>query len=210
METPLTGDTAERIMNAAGELFAEHGFRQTSIRDICARAHVNLAAVNYHFRDKEGLYEAILLRSYDQCLRLYPIDASDEPADVRLDDFVRMLMMRLLGKGRPAWHGKLMAAEMANPTSALEKLAELAIRPTHEILIGIIGDLMGDASESEIQSVASSVLGQCLYYRHTRPVIELLGLSIPEEEDEIAALAHHIASFSLAAIAGMKPERQHA
>jgi AcrR family transcriptional regulator len=210
METTLTSATAERIMDAAGELFAEQGFRQTSIRDICAHANVNLAAVNYHFRDKEGLYEAILLRSYEQCQRLYPIIVTGELADVRLEGFVRMLLMRLLGKGRPAWHGKLMAAEMADPTGALNKLVEEAIRPTHRILLGIVRDLMGNATEPEIQSAASSILGQCLFYRHARPVIELLHVPIPAEEADIAALAHRITQFSLAGIAGVHAEVNHA
>ena len=193
-------------MDAAGELFAEQGYRQTSVRDICARANVNIAAVNYHFRDKEGLYESILLRSYEQCERLYPILESTDPAPARLETFVRMLLMRLLAKGRPAWHGKLMALEMANPTGALNKLVDLAFRPTHAILRGILRELMPHASPEQIQSVASSVLGQCLYYRHARPVIQMMEIPVPEDDADIAALAQHIARFSLAGMGIAPPD----
>ena len=41
----------ERLLEAAGEIFAEHGFRNTTVREICKRADINLAAVNYYFRD---------------------------------------------------------------------------------------------------------------------------------------------------------------
>ena len=59
--TDITHDkTRQRLLEAAGEIFAEQGFRQTTVRDICARAGANVAAVNYHFGDKEKLYSEVL------------------------------------------------------------------------------------------------------------------------------------------------------
>lgn len=54
--------TKERILEAAERLFAERGFTATSLRSITAAAGVNLAAVNYHFRSKEALLEAVFTR----------------------------------------------------------------------------------------------------------------------------------------------------
>ncbi len=62
--------THERILDAAERLFAEHGFAATSLRRITGAAAVNLAAVNYHFGDKESLYAEVLRR------RLRPINAA--------------------------------------------------------------------------------------------------------------------------------------
>ena len=207
LETTTTHATPDRIMDVAGELFAENGFRQTSIRDICAHANVNLAAVNYHFRDKEGLYEAILLRSLEKCVNCYPIVETDGPPDERLATFVRMFLLRILGSGQPAWHGKLMAAEMANPTAAFNKMVEQAARPTHNVLLGIVRDLMHTTDNTfQVEAVASSVMGQCLFYKHSRPIIELLGVPIPATQFEIESLAEHITAFSLAGIKGLHPE----
>jgi len=52
----------DRILDAAEFLFGDQGIRATSIRDITQRAEVNLAAVNYHFRNKKGLVAAVLAR----------------------------------------------------------------------------------------------------------------------------------------------------
>jgi AcrR family transcriptional regulator len=55
-------DTKERILDAAEQLFAHHGFEGTSLRMITAKAQVNLAAVNYHFQSKETLMQAVYTR----------------------------------------------------------------------------------------------------------------------------------------------------
>lgn len=61
-------ETKDRILDTAERLFAERGFAATSLRSIIAAAKVNLAAVHYHFRTKEGLLEAVLKR------RLEPVN----------------------------------------------------------------------------------------------------------------------------------------
>ena len=53
-------DTRERLIEAAGQLFADHGFRKVTVREICRVARANVAAVNYHFGDKLGLYREVL------------------------------------------------------------------------------------------------------------------------------------------------------
>lgn len=54
--------TKDKILNAAEALFAEHGFEQTSLRQITADAEVNLASVNYHFGSKKALIQAVMAR----------------------------------------------------------------------------------------------------------------------------------------------------
>lgn len=60
-----SGGTKTRILDAAEELFIEHGFEAMSMRQITSRAAVNLAAVNYHFGSKEALIHAMLSRRLD-------------------------------------------------------------------------------------------------------------------------------------------------
>jgi len=60
-----SADTKTRILDAAEQLFMEHGFEATSLRSLTSAAGVNLAAVNYHFGSKEELFQAVLTRRLD-------------------------------------------------------------------------------------------------------------------------------------------------
>ena len=60
-----SADTKTRILDAAEELFMEHGFEATSLRSLTSSAAVNLAAVNYHYGSKEELFQAVLTRRLD-------------------------------------------------------------------------------------------------------------------------------------------------
>jgi AcrR family transcriptional regulator len=66
-DMPLTAPTSdtdpqERLLDAAESLFAEHGYNGVSLRMITASAGVNIAAANYYFRSKEGLFRAVFAR----------------------------------------------------------------------------------------------------------------------------------------------------
>jgi AcrR family transcriptional regulator len=60
-----SADTKTRILDAAEQLFMEHGFEATSLRSLTTAAGVNLAAVNYHFGSKEELFQSVLTRRLD-------------------------------------------------------------------------------------------------------------------------------------------------
>src|SRR5471030_1095650 len=110
--------TSDRIIAAAGAVFAERGFRSTTIRQITTRAGVNLAAVNYHFRDKEALY-AQVLREAKRHVSWIRIKELDGPPEKKFRAFITLFVSSLLDPKRPSWHGRVLAMEMANPTPAL-------------------------------------------------------------------------------------------
>ncbi|HET9576484.1 MAG TPA: TetR/AcrR family transcriptional regulator [Usitatibacter sp.] len=87
--------TKVRILDAAEQLFMEHGFEATSLRQLTAAAGVNLAAVNYHFGSKEELFQAVLTRRLD--------DMNQERIDL-LDKAERE------AAGKPATCEKILAA----------------------------------------------------------------------------------------------------
>lgn len=196
--------TRDKILNAAGEVFAEQGFDGATVRAITERAGVNLAAVNYHFRDKAELYTRVVV---DACsVRAAFQEAVDEGAgspEERLRGLIYHFLEYLLDPARPAWKRRLMAREMANPTTALDALVEENIRPLRdEFLIPTLRELTGGCfNRRQLSHFGSSIMGQCLYFLQSRPIIERLNPDFKTGKAEITEIAEHITRFSLAAIA---------
>jgi AcrR family transcriptional regulator len=65
--------TEQRLLEAAGQIFAEKGFRAATINEICTRAEANIAAVNYHFDSKERLYVEAVRHAYKSCADQVPM-----------------------------------------------------------------------------------------------------------------------------------------
>jgi AcrR family transcriptional regulator len=78
-------ETRTRILDAAEELFMLHGFEGTSMRQLTAKAAVNLAAVNYHFGSKHALIEAVFRRRLDpmNAARIAELDRMEREAGAR-------------------------------------------------------------------------------------------------------------------------------
>lgn len=90
--------TTDRILDAAEELYAEQGFAETSMRQLTQRAEVNLAAVNYHFGSKEGLFHALIRRRLDpiNLERLSQLDALEAKGEVQLEEVLHALLDPIL------------------------------------------------------------------------------------------------------------------
>jgi TetR/AcrR family transcriptional regulator, regulator of cefoperazone and chloramphenicol sensitivity len=197
-----------RLLQSAEAVFAERGFRGATVREICKRARVNIATVNYYFGSKKNLYSAVLQYSLSAAVKTYPpdsgLDRETSPED-RLRAFIFSFLMRFLDESRVPWYGKLVTREMAEPTFALEKLVKNRIRPIFNQLLSIIGEILDQNPDDEkVRLCALSVIGQSLYYRHARPVILRLFPGQKFGRDEIKHLAEHITSFSLSALKALK------
>src|SRR5260370_427014 len=94
-------ETRQRLVEAAGEVFAEHGFRDATIREICERAKANIAAVHYHFGDKEELYAAVFSYARSCAVAQFDEQASLGTAEERLRTFIRAVLTRFFDDGRP-------------------------------------------------------------------------------------------------------------
>ena len=196
--------TEQRLLEAAGEVFAAHGFRAATVREICQRAGANVAAINYHFGDKEGLYFAVLKSCSEAALQKYPPTLGlgpDATSEERLHAFVRSLLFRIADKGQPSWHGKLIAHEMTEPTKALTALIDKVYGPALKQLEAIVLELLGRrAPVTVIRQCQLSILGQCLYFHYARPAIQHIHPEQGFEPADIERLAKHITQFSLAGI----------
>jgi AcrR family transcriptional regulator len=202
--------TRESLLRAAGEVFAELGFRAATVRGICQRAGANIAAVNYHFRDKETLYLEVLRYAEAMAVARHPV-APPAGARVtpegRLRFFIRSFLSRLLLRGPDAWAGKLLAMEMLDPTRVLDALVEERYRPLADYLDGMVRQIVGPAAEPERVALCSgSVVSQCLFYHNYRSLVLRLDPHLTLDDADLDRLASHISDFSLAALRGLARE----
>lgn len=212
------GDTKRRLLDAAGEIFSEKGFKAATVREICRHAKANVAAVHYHFGDKEGLYKALLIEAFEAGLRRYPPHMHLGPeasGEQRLNAFVHSFLLRMLGSERYAWCGKLMSKEFHEPTHALDHIVERYILPLAEQLRAIVAEILGGGAKPDdkhTQFCAMSIVGQCQYIAKSRSLIGKLNPRLRFDDEGIAELAKHVTIFSLNALNNMpkndeKPEQ---
>jgi AcrR family transcriptional regulator len=199
------GETRLRLLNAAGRVFAEKGFRAATVREICSVAGANVAAVNYHFGDKERLYLEVLRYSHACAMRKHPPELpADRTPEERLRVFITTFLGRVFDGGQPAWHEKLMSREMVEPTRALDELVRQEIQPRYrqlgEVVRGIIGK---NADDKLVRHCGQSVISQCVFYYHARPMLQRLDPPMQFDPATVEERAEYIFQFSLAAMRAM-------
>jgi AcrR family transcriptional regulator len=204
--------TEQRLLEAAGEIFAEYGYRAATVRQICEKAKANVAAVNYHFGDKDALYVAVLRHLNKLHAAKNPTTSgltSKATAEEKLRAFISAMFHRMFDEDSPDWHMKLMVREMIEPTHALDAMVEESIRPLQQELEAIVRQLLGPGAEDEaVRLSALSVASQCVFYQHCRSIISRLFPRQKYGSQEIDKLVEHVTRFSLAACKNAPKERQ--
>jgi TetR/AcrR family transcriptional regulator, regulator of cefoperazone and chloramphenicol sensitivity len=199
--------TPDRILKAAGEIFGRDGFKAATIRRIADAATANVASINYHFRDKEGLYAAVLENLFNVGFSRFPADTGvgpETPPEERLHAFIRGMFHRLLssnGWAGLSGPGRLIAREFLEPTPSFEPIIEKYIKPHKDILLSIIAELLGKSPVPDILApCALSVIGQCIYYALGAPVIRRIAEHAHPTDENLDHLAEFVWQFSLGGI----------
>jgi AcrR family transcriptional regulator len=205
-QLPRDEATRERLLREARTLFAERGFKRVAVREICRAAGANVAAVNYHFRDKLGLYIevvkeaiAVLRETSEETMRV-PSGASPEE---RIRNYIRVWVRNVIGKGRDSWIHRIMQHEQHDPTPALDMVIDQGIKPRVVYLCGVVAELLGCApTEDRVLLAVASIHGQCLIHLRS-PVADRIVPGARSEPFDIDALADHITEFSLGGLQAM-------
>ena len=209
--TPRSEKTRQHIIDAAGPLFAEKGYKVTTVAEICRVSGVNQAAISFHFGGKEQLYLALVRYGFEYALAQVPMPQwpAGTPAAVKLRDFILTFLRRAVADREPRWPCQLIMRETVQPTKACEEFVRGYIRPNIEILHGILQELLpADFSEEARQLVGFSIIGQALFYRAARGVLELMLAGeqpLRFDEERLQVLAEHITRFTLAALGVLPP-----
>jgi len=197
-------ETQLRIIEAAGEIFADSGYNHTTVRAICVRAHVNVAAINYHFGSKKKLYLAALKYWRAKAFEKYPFDPTYYTTGTtaeRLGGFVRTLLLRVLDEGEGSRFAKLMAQEFIRPTGGFDVMVEETLRPFFTFLSTTVRQLFSTpVPDNTINLCCLSIAGQVFQLYMGRHVMRRLLNRESLKRQEIEGVAEHITAFSLYAI----------
>jgi AcrR family transcriptional regulator len=200
------GQTRIRLLEAASKVFSEKGFREATIAEICKQANANIAAVNYHFRDKETLYVEAWRLAFQQSLEAHPFDGgvpATAPARERLRGHIRCLVQRTRD---PENHElEIVHKELANPTGLLGEVMNEAIVPLQQAFYRIVRQLLGDkVSDQHVRLCQISILSLCIHpmmvERHRRHLPAQVREFLPPLEISIEDMVDHVTHFCLAGI----------
>ena len=220
--TKAAPDTRERLLAAASQLFAERGFHGTKVRDIAARAGVNLAAGNYHYGSKKTLYLEVLRAQFAETRALLERRGAVKPARelrrlsrsavVELLRARAQAMLDMLIGPPPGLHATLMQREMTDPSEALPVIVDEFIRPMKQQVEALVVRLAPGLARREVERCACSIIAQVLFYRFTMPAtLKMWGLrEYPRGLSR--QLADQITEFSLGGLerlAERKARRSH-
>ena len=200
MDKPKTS-TRERVLEAACHIFAEKGFREATVAEICETAHANIAAVNYHFGDKEKLYDEVWHCAFGYAAENYPLDGGlpeNSSVEEGLHAFASAILHRIFSDGESGLFAKLLYREMASPTLALTKIATDYLFPQSQYMTAVIQSMPDtEFDEQALFLCTHSIIGQCAFYNFSRPLRECMMGQETMSEEEIDRTARHIARFSL-------------
>ena len=204
-----SGKTRERLLTAASRIFAEQGFQESTIADICERAETNIASVNYHFGDKERLYLEAWRYAFNQELDNHPSDGGipeAAPAEQRLAGRIRSLIARVADDN--SYSFAIINKEMAQPTRLLADILEKEINPQRLQMLALLKECLGQAAtEQHIHYCHTSIMGQCFQLLRLKHMQSARNFPhYPGDLSDSKAFAEHVVQFSLAGIQAIRSQ----
>jgi TetR/AcrR family transcriptional regulator, regulator of cefoperazone and chloramphenicol sensitivity len=216
-----------RILSTALKLFAEQGFKKTSIRDIARHSESNIASVSYYFGDKEGLYRAAFTEPLEDCGPHGPengamatatreiairLGQSPEQKSVPLIDMFKIFYATFLA---PLTRGeemrcvmKLHFREMLEPTGLWNEVIEREIEPDHQLMIKLLLKELGLRKvDIDVQRLAHTLVGMAVHYFVAQDVVAKISPAVLGSAKAIEQLADRLAIYAVAMVAAEKQRR---
>ncbi|MGA8181637.1 MAG: CerR family C-terminal domain-containing protein [Desulfobacterales bacterium] len=200
-------ETRRNLLSAAIEIFAQKGFRDATIAEICRQAKANVAAANYHFGGKDALYVESWRFAFEKSLRTYPPNGGvDEgaPIEEQLRGRILAIMRRVIDP--QSYELDIFYNEMANSTGLLSSTVQQSIEPIFRSFAAIVQELLGNQpDEQQVRLCLMSIHAQCFgpLMRERRRKIastDPLPASAEWNLDDLETLVDHVTRFSLAGI----------
>jgi TetR/AcrR family transcriptional regulator, regulator of cefoperazone and chloramphenicol sensitivity len=195
--------TRKQLLEAAGEVFAEHGHAKATSKEICKRAKANIAAVNYHFGGKDELYSAVLEEAHSRLVSLDAVAAAAQsriPPEQKLRMFMKLIVSEVGNRDRVRWELRVLSREVLSRSPLMEGLIDNQIAPKAKFLRAILAEIMHlPVDHPAVSRSLINVMGPFLMLLITDR--NLQKKVAPKLDGDIEALGDHMLTYALA---GMK------
>ncbi|AIT78929.1 TetR/AcrR family transcriptional regulator [Novosphingobium pentaromativorans] len=189
--------TRARIIESAGRLIGASGLAETTSKAIAAAAGVDLASINYHFGNRDGLYKAVLVEAHRRLITLDELQGianGDRPPQDKLRQFLDRLVTRALTPRN--WNGNVLARELLSPGSHIEVLLEQEIGPKFRVMSKVLSEISGiPVGDPALIRCAVSIGAPCamifVAHRNDNPLSRQIDAM---DKDE---LVDHLLNFAL-------------
>jgi len=205
--------TREEIIRAAVRLFSDKGYAHTTIRDICSEADVNIAAVNYHFKGKKGLGDAVVDFLFENVSDIKQVLGKAEKISTasEWEKAIRAFIHNFIAdrdkeEFRNYYRSRLIFLELNNPSELFDRLYSGYMGPVQKLLQTLIRmGLPEDAGEEEVSLWIVTLMAQCVMFRkksHKKMNIAEIDFSNPAN---VSMVADHISSTLFSGLKFRKP-----
>jgi AcrR family transcriptional regulator len=198
--------TKKKILSAAAGEFAEKGYKGTTVRGICARARVNAASVNYHFKSKESLYREMFDFLFTETgwedVFERPRGNSFEEWKSALRDWIGM-MIRDMISANPLIQCKLkiFSREMQDPSEMFPDVFDTYLKPRMTGLVSHFRKALPPGTgESDIYIHVFSVIANCVFYFNSRVIVNMMFPDGKFTERNLDRIIDHSAARACAGI----------
>lgn len=136
--------TRQKILTTSGLLFAANGFSETTNKSIAHAAQVDLASINYHFKNRNGLYQCVLAEAHRSIIRLEDLTAIHQltiTADEKLLKLMEIIYSHAFEEHR--WQIQVLSREILSPTSNFATLLDNEVLPKIQLIKSILSEVSG-------------------------------------------------------------------
>jgi TetR/AcrR family transcriptional regulator, regulator of cefoperazone and chloramphenicol sensitivity len=205
--------TRQRLLEAAGQVFAEKGFDRTTGKEICERAGVNTAAVNYYYGGVEGLYAAVVEEAHSRFVTHAAAAAAvagKTDARAKLEAILGLIVRTLVGPALSSWVVRVIGREVIAPSAALAALRDTEFLPKTRILKTIVSELMGlPKDHPAVARGCVSVMAPCfMLLIFDRDMLKLAFPALRLDPDGATALVRHMVEYALAGLAAVARDQE--
>jgi TetR/AcrR family transcriptional regulator, regulator of cefoperazone and chloramphenicol sensitivity len=213
-ETVAAHTPREKILYVALRLFAENGFKKTSVREIAKESSANVAAIAYYFGDKEGLYRAAFTEPLEatgtHCGVVGGLNhLGQQPTATHVLQMFYSNFLAPLSAGEHIKHVmRLQFREMIEPTGLWSQMIENEIQPGHQAMVKmLVRELELKKPDVDVQRLAVSLLGLAVHCFVGQDVIAHLAPGVLATPKAIEQTADRLVMYGVAMIQAEKQRR---